>query len=112
MATRRTKRKQTRRKGGDPFTRFVRRATGTNIFGPSTSLLAREIYAMLGPNGIKDYRKGDFDNLMRHHPHGKKGKLLRDLRDLGMNYTQEYDVVYHLEEIIPSRIEQYDTTTV
>lgn len=112
MVTRRTKRKQTKRKGGDPFTRFVRRSTGTNIFGPSTSLLAREIYAMLDKNGIKDYRKGDFDNLMRHHPHVKKGKLLRDLRALGMNYTQEYEVLYHLEEIIPSRIEQYETTTV
>ena len=113
MTTRRTKRKQTKRmrKGGDPFTRYIRRVTGTNLFGSSTSLLAREIYAMLDKNGIKDYRKGDFDNLIRHHPHVKKGKLLRDLRALGMNYTQEYEVLYHLEEIIPSRIERYETTT-
>ena len=111
MATRRTKRKQTR-KGGNPFTRYIRRATGTNIFGSSTSLLANEIYAMLDKNGIKYYRKGDFDNLIRHHPHVKKRKLLRDLRTLGMNYNQESDVLYHLEEIIPSRIEQYETTTI
>ena len=100
MATRRTKRM---RKGGNPFTRFLRRTTETNIFGPSTSLLAREIYAMLGPKGIKPYRQGDFENLMTHHPRVNKGHLLRDLRKLGMTDAQEYEVVANLEYIIPSQ---------
>ena len=109
MVTRRTKQTKRMRKGGDPFTRFVRRATGTNIFGPSTSLLAREIYAMIGPKGIKPYRQGDFENLMIHHPRVNKGHLLRDLRKLGMTDAQEYEVVANLEYIIPSRIQQYET---
>ena len=110
MATRRTKQTKRMRKGGDPFTRFVRRVTGTNLFGSSTSLLAREIYAMLGPKGIKEYRQGDFENLMIHHPRVNKGHLLRDLRKLGMTDAQEYKVVANLEYIIPSR-NQYETTT-
>jgi hypothetical protein len=69
--------------------------------GPSTSLLAREIFAMLGPNGIKE--QGDFENLMMHHPHVNKGKLLRDLRELKMTPKQEYEVVANLEYIIPSQ---------
>ena len=101
MATRRTKRKQTKRKGGDPFTRYIRRVTGTNLFGSSTSLLAREIYAMLGPNGIKNYRQGDFENLMIHHPNVKRGKLLKDLRDMGMTPNQEYEVVANLNFVLP-----------
>ena len=104
MVTRRTKRKRMR-KGGDPFTRFVRRATGTNIFGPSTSLLAREIYAMLGPRGIKDYRQGDFENLMLHHQNVNRGKLLRDLQNTGTGLTpkQEFEVVLSLNAVLPSQ---------
>ena len=112
MVTRRTKRKQTKRKGGDPFTRFVRRTTGTNIFGPSTSLLAREIYAMLDDHGIKRSRQADFDDLMSYHLHVKKGKLLRDLRKLGMTDLQEYDVVANIEFILSPGVEKYETTTV
>jgi hypothetical protein len=101
MVTRRTRRKQTRKGSGKYFTQPLRNL-GFDIFGSSTSLLAREIRAMLGPNGIKDYRQGDFDNLMRHHPHVNKGKLLRDLQKLGMTPKQEYNVVANLEYIIPS----------
>jgi hypothetical protein len=111
MATRRNRRKQTKRKGGDPFTRFVRRVTGTNIFGSSTSLLAREIYAMLDEKGIKPYRQSDFENLMSVHPHVKRGKLIRDLRALGMTELQEYEVVANLHAVLP-RIEKYESTTI
>jgi len=103
MATRRMKQTKRMRKGGNLFTRFLRRTTETNIFGSSTSLLAREIYAMLDKKGIKGNRQGDFENLMLHHPHVKKGKLLRDLRTEGMTDDQEYEVVANLEYIIPSQ---------
>lgn len=92
-------RKRTR-KGGNWWSR---KARDWGIYdGPSTSLLAREIYAMLDKKGIKPYRQADFENLMSFHPTVKKSKLLRDLRNLGMTFTQEYDVVANLEYIIPS----------
>ena len=97
MATRRT-----RRKGGNWWTRKARNL-GIYDAGPSTSSLAGKIYAMLGPKGIKDYRLGDFENLMMQHPHVNKGKLLRDLRKEGMTDHQEYEVVANLEYIIPSQ---------
>ena len=110
MVTRRTKRK-TKRKGGNWLSQKLRRL-GIYDAGPPTSLLSKEIYAMLDKKGIKDYRQGDFDNLIKHHPRVDKGHLLRDLRKLGMTNHQEYEVVYHLEELIPSRIEHYETTTI
>ena len=76
---------------------------GLDWFGSSTSLLAREIYAMLGPRGIKDYRQGDFDDLMYHHQHVKRGRLLKDLRKLGMSDIQEYEVVASLNLVLPSQ---------
>lgn len=107
--TKRTKRKQTRRGSGW----LSQTARDWGLYdGSSTSALAREIYAMLGPNGIKDFRQGDFDNLMMHHPHVKKGKLLRDLQRLGMTPKQEYEVVANLNVVIPSRIEKYESTTI
>jgi hypothetical protein len=102
MATRRMKRNQTKRKGGNWWSRKAR-DLGIYDAGPSTSLLAREIYAMLDKDGINRDRQSDFNNLMIHHPHVKKGKLLRDLRSEGMTDHQEYDVVYHLDEILPSK---------
>jgi len=110
MATRRNRRKQTKRKGGNWFTQKARDLGIYN--GSSTSLLAREIYAMLGPNGIKPNRQADFDNLMSVHPHVKRGKLLRDLRDLGMTDRQEFEVVANLNVVLPSRIEKYESTTI
>ena len=107
MATRRNRRQRTR--GGNWFTQKARDLGIYN--GSSTSLLAREIYAMLGPNGIKDSRQADFENLMSVHPHVKRGKLLRDLRDLGMTELQEYEVVANLHAVIP-RIEKYESTTI
>jgi arginine/lysine/ornithine decarboxylase len=109
MATRRNRRRRTR-KGGNWFTQKARDLGIYN--GSSTSLLAREIYAMLGPNGIKPNRQDDFDNLMSVHPHVKKGKLLRDLRALGMTDRQEYEVVANLNVVLPSRIEKYESTTI
>jgi hypothetical protein len=82
---------------------WSRKARDWGIYdGPSTSLLAREIYAMLDKKGIKPYRQADFENLMSFHPTVKKSKLLRDLRNLGMTDAQEYEVVANLEYIIPS----------
>ena len=71
--------------------------------GPSTSLLSREIYAMLGPNGIKDYRQGDFENLMIHHPNVNRSRLLKDLKKVGNGITpkQEYEVVANLNFVLP-----------
>ena len=82
--------------------------------GPSTSLLAREIYAMLGPNGIKYSRQEDFNNLMMHHQNVNMDKLLRDLQNVekGMTPKQEYDVVANLNVVLPSRPERYETTTI
>jgi len=105
MATRRTKRtRQTRRGSGRYFTQPMRKL-GLDWFGSSTSLLAREIYAMLGPRGIKDYRQGDFENLMLHHQNVNRGKLLRDLRNTGTGLTpkQEFEVVLSLNAVLPSQ---------
>ena len=110
MVTRRTKRKQTKRKGGDWLSQKLRRL-GLYDAGPSTSLLAREIYAMLGPNGIKYYRQRDFENLMFHHQNVNRDKLLRDLQNVGMTPKQEYHVVANLNAVLPSRPERYETTT-
>ena len=111
MVTRRTKRKQTR-KGGNWLSQKLRRL-GLYDAGPSTSLLAREIYAMIGPTGIKDYRQRDFENLMFHHQNVNRDKLLRDLQNVekGMTPKQEYDVVANLNAVLPSRPERYETTT-
>jgi len=111
MATRRNRRQRTKKtkRGGNWFTQKARDLGIYN--GSSTSLLAKEIYAMLGPNGIKPYRQADFENLMSVHPHVKRGKLLRDLRDLGMTELQEYEVVANLHAVIP-RIEKYESTTI
>ena len=109
MATRRTRTRQTKqtkqtRRGSGWWSRKAR-SLGIYDAGPSTSLLAREIYAMLGPNGIKNYRQGDFENLMIHHPNVKRGKLLKDLRDMGMTPNQEYEVVANLNFVLPPQRE-------
>ena len=109
MATRRTKRTRRTRKGSGWLSQTAR--SWGMYDGSSTSALAREIYAMLNETGIKPSRYADFENLMMHHPHVKRGKLLRDLQRLGMTPKQEYEVVANLNIVIPSRIEKYDTTT-
>jgi hypothetical protein len=114
MATRRNRRTRQTRKGSGWFSQKARNA-GLDPFdwlGSSTSLLAREIYAMLDDHGIKRSRQADFDDLMSYHLHVKKGKLLRDLRKLGMTDLQEYDVVANIEFILSPGVEKYETTTV
>ena len=103
MATRRTKRTRRTRKGSGWLSQKLRRL-GLYDAGPSTSLLSREIYAMLGPNGIKDYRQGDFENLMLHHQNVDRDKLLRDLDNVGtkkMTPKQNYNVVANLNAVLP-----------
>ena len=111
MATRRTRRtKQTKRARGSGW--WSQKARDLGLYdGSSTSLLAREIRAMLDEKGIKANRQDDFYDLMSVHPHVKRGKLLRDLRALGMSYRQEYEVVANLNMVLP-RIEKYESTTV
>jgi hypothetical protein len=112
MVTKRNRRtRQTRKGSGKYFTQPLRKL-GLDWFGSSTSALAREIYAMLDENGIKRSRQADFDDLMGYHLHVKKGKLLRDLRKLGMNDLQEYDVVANIEFILSNGVEKYESTTV
>jgi hypothetical protein len=86
MATRRTKRV---RRGSGKFSQFVRRHTGYQ-YGPSTSLLAREIKGMLGPHDIKEGRVEDFNNLMRVNHDYNKRALFEELDNLGV------DKVYQL----------------
>lgn len=110
-----TRRKRTRpRKGSGWFSQKARNAglDPFDWFGSSTSALAREIYAMLDDHGIKRSRQADFDDLMSYHLHVKKGKLLRDLRKLGMSDLQEYDVVANLEFILLHRAQQHETTVI
>ena len=111
MVTRRKRTRQTRKGSGKYFTQPLR-DLGLDWFGSSTSALARDIYGMLDDRGIKPSRQRDFDDLMSYHLHVKKGKLLRDLRKLGMTDLQEYDVVANLEFALSHRAQQHQTTVI
>ena len=102
MATRRTKRRQTKRtrKGSGRFTQFLRNKTGREI-APSTSLLATEIHAMLNEYGIEESNKDIFDPLMRHNKDVNKVTLIRDLLDKKITPLQHADILTNLKRVIP-----------
>ena len=99
MATRRTKRRRTR-KGGGKFTQFFRKKTGLE-FAPSTSLLATEIHAMLNEYGIEESHKDIFDPLMHHNKDVDKVKLISDLLDKKITPLQHADILTNLKRVIP-----------
>jgi len=99
MATRRTKRTRQKRtrKGGNWLTQKARRLGLYNK--PSTSLLAREIYAMLGPHDIKEERVEDFNVLMRENHGYDKKSLFADLEKLGVDKVYQLNIRNRLNHL-------------
>ena len=93
MVTRRSKRKT---RGSGRFTQFVRKHTGYQ-YGPSTSLLAREIKGMLGPHDIKEDRVEDFNNLMRVNHGYNKRALFKELDKLRVDKVYQLHIRERLE---------------
>jgi hypothetical protein len=105
MATRRTKRtRRTRRGSGKHFTQPMRNL-GFDIFGPSTSKLAKQIHTLFDTDldipseeKIKHLRR-----ILNKNENVNHDKLIKNLKDLGMEeYSKEMiEIKHELEYTLP-----------
>lgn len=102
MATRRNRTKQTRR-GSGRFTRFVRRTTGFDRFGPSTSKLARDIHMLFVSDLTHEEIVFYLRDLLERNRNVNQKNLITELKKLGIQtHSHEmYEIKAELEFTIP-----------
>jgi hypothetical protein len=81
------RRKRTRRKGGNRFTKFIRRKTGYE-FGSSSSKAAEEIFPLLDRKGVDEYRIGEMFTILSKYPGVNMTNVYKELERLGATKIQ------------------------
>jgi len=81
MATRRTR----RMRGSGRFTQFIRKRTGVDRFGPSTSRLAREIHTLLFHSDLThDQIVFHLSDMLQRNSNVNQKNLIKELEKLGI----------------------------
>lgn len=91
------------RKGSGRFTQFVRKRTGFDRFGPSTSRLAREIHTLFHSDLTHDEIVFHIRDLLQRNRNVNQKNLIKELEKLGIEkYSHEmYEVKAELEYTLP-----------
>ena len=85
MVTRRTKRtKQTRKGSGRWFTQPIRKYTGFDRFGPSTSKLAKEIHTLFHSDLTQDEIVFYLRRMLERNRNVNQKNLITELKNLGI----------------------------
>ena len=103
MVTRRNR--QMRRGSGRWFTQPIRRYTGFNRFGPSTSKLARDIHMLFVSDLTHEEIVFYLRDLLERNRNVNKKNFITELKNLGIqtHSPEMYEINAELEYTLPSK---------